>query len=109
MGWTARSSISYWSPLIASVVFGFCMQGIFISAYLYLIDAFGAYSASALVSLTLTRYIGAGAMTIAAGPMYQGIGVHWTLTLMACVATLCVPIPFMLYRWGATIREKSGM
>lgn len=109
MGWTARPGISYWSPLLASVMFGFCMQGIFISAYLYLIDAFGPYAASALVSLTLTRYIGAGGMTIAAGPMYEGIGVAWTLTLMGILAVLCVPVPFVLYKYGARIRERNGV
>ena len=109
MGWTTRSSISFWSPLIASVVFGFCMQGIFISAYLYIIDTYEVYAASALVSLTLTRYIGAGGMTIAAGPMYEGIGVAWTLTLMGCVAVLCTPIPFLLYHFGAKIREKQSV
>nr|POE64978.1 putative efflux pump kojt [Quercus suber] len=108
MGWTARPDISYWSPLLASVLFGFSMQGIFISAYLYLIDTFESVAASALVSLTLTRYVGAGAMTIAANPMYQGIKVEWTLTLLACLALLCLPIPMFFYRFGARIRKSTA-
>ena len=58
------SSIFYWSPLIASVVFGFSVQGIFISTYQYLIDTYELFAASALDSATFFRYIAAEAMML---------------------------------------------
>ncbi|KAB8360691.1 hypothetical protein FH972_024428 [Carpinus fangiana] len=107
MAWTARSDISFWSPLIASVAFGISMQGIFISAYQYLIDSFEAFAASALVSLTLSRYIAAGLMTVAANPMYEALHVEWTLTLLGCLGVICTPIPYCLYYYGAKIRART--
>lgn len=107
MGWTAFSSISFWSPLLASVMFGFSVQGIFISSYLYLIDVFEGLAASALVSLTISRYLMASGMVIIATPMYSNLGVHWTLTLLGCIGFLCMPIPFAFYRYGHLIRARN--
>lgn len=62
MGWTAYPSISYWSPLAASVLFGYGILCVFISSYQYIIDSYESYAASALASVTLIRYVAAGGM-----------------------------------------------
>jgi hypothetical protein len=62
MGWTNYPSISYWSGLISSVMFGYGILCIFISSYQYIIDSYEMYAASALASLTLIRYVAAGGM-----------------------------------------------
>lgn len=105
MGWTSYSSISYWSPLIASVAFGFSVQGIFISTYQYLIDTYELFAASALVSATFFRYIAAGVMVIVSIPMYKNLGVHWSLTLLGCISILMTPVPFVFYKYGHVIRQ----
>lgn len=40
MGWTARPMMSFWSPLIASGVFGNGITCVFISSYEYVADTF---------------------------------------------------------------------
>lgn len=62
MGWTTDANISYWSPLVASVLFGYGILCIFISSYQYIIDTYEMYAASALASVTLIRYVAAGGM-----------------------------------------------
>ena len=62
MGWTAYPSISVWSPLAASVLFGYGILCVFISSYQYIIDSYEVYAASALASVTLIRYVAAGGM-----------------------------------------------
>jgi hypothetical protein len=62
MGWTNYPSISPWSGLVASLVFGYGILCIFISTYQYIIDSYEMYAASALASLTLIRYVAAGGM-----------------------------------------------
>jgi hypothetical protein len=59
---TSQASISIWSPLSASVVIGFGAVCIFISSYMYIIDSYQAYAASALTFVTLVRYVAAGIM-----------------------------------------------
>jgi hypothetical protein len=56
MGWTSWSGVSIWSPLAASVVFGFAVMQLYISCYQYIIDSYEVFAASALVGMTLTRY-----------------------------------------------------
>lgn len=62
MAWTAYPSISFWSPLGASVLFGYGILCVFISSYQYIIDSYESYAASALASVTLIRYVAAGGM-----------------------------------------------
>ena len=107
LGWTAVPSISYWSPLAATVLFGFGILTIFISCYQYIIDSYEIFAASALASITLIRYVVAGGMVEVAIPMYSTLGVHWTLTIMGAVSTLMVPVPYLFYIYGTRIRGKS--
>ncbi|KOS46839.1 hypothetical protein ACN38_g2147 [Penicillium nordicum] len=107
MGWTAKLEISYWSPLVASVFFGFGTICLFISGYQYVADAFEAYTASALSSLQLLRLISAGGMRIAAEPMYMRLGTGWTLTVMGGISFLFLPVPYLLYWKGYKIRAYS--
>ena len=38
--------------------------------------------------------------------MYQGLGVHWASSVPAFLALVCVPLPFLFYKYGATIRKR---
>lgn len=107
MAWTSYPTISIWSPIVASVFFGFAANMIFITSYLYLIDAYEIYAASALVFSTLSRYLCAGSMAVVAIPFYENVGHHWTVTILACFSLLLAPIPYVFYRYGHIIRRKS--
>lgn len=107
MGWTAYPSIPIWSALAGSITFGFAVQGIFISTYQYLIDTYEKYAASALVIATLLRYICAGFMQVVSIPMFENLGVHWSLTLLGCLSVIMTPVPYIFYIYGPRIRAKS--
>ncbi|KAK5195431.1 hypothetical protein LTR99_001953 [Exophiala xenobiotica] len=107
MGWTAYPSVSIWSPILASVLFGYGTIMIFISSYMYIIDSYEMYAASALTFATLARYIIAGGMTVVGIPFYQNMGVHWTLTILAGLSALLAPMPYVFYKYGYLIRRKS--
>ena len=107
MAWTSYSSISIWSPIVASIFFGYAANMIFITSYMYLIDAYEQYAASALVFSTLSRYLCAGPMVVVAIPFYENVGHHWTVTVLACFSLLLAPIPFVFYKYGHMIRRKS--
>ena len=107
MAWTCYSSISIWSPIMASVVIGAGIISIFLSAYMYIIDAYEVYAASALTFVALVRYLAAGGMTVVGVPMYENLGTHYSLTILACISAAAVPIPYVLYRWGPKLRQKS--
>lgn len=60
VAWSSWAGVTFWSPIVATVLFGFGTLGVFISSYQYIIDAFELYAASALVGMTVTRYCVAG-------------------------------------------------
>ena len=39
--------------------------------------------------------------------MFDGIGIEWGMTFLGCVAAIFIPMPFLLYKYGRTIRAKS--
>lgn len=127
MGWTARPDISIWSPLAASVLFGYGESEshvpfspvlipqdvssnektgilcVFISCYQYIIDSYETYAASALASITLIRYVASGGMVVASIPFYQNLGVAYTCTILGCISAL---LGMSTGRSGA--RRKGG-
>lgn len=80
---------------------------IFISSYMYIIDSYEVYAASALTFLTLIRYCFAGGFTVVGIPFYRNVGHHWTVTILACLSLLLTPIPYVFYKYGHIIRKKS--
>ncbi|KAJ6021019.1 Major facilitator superfamily domain general substrate transporter [Penicillium herquei] len=107
MGWTSRPEISLWCPLGAAAAFGFGALGIFVSSYQYVAAAFENVSASALASLQLFRLVAAGVMACIAQIMYHNLGVAWTMTLLGCIATFFLPVPYLLYLYGPYVRGWS--
>lgn len=107
MGWTASPNISVWSPICAAALFGYGVTGVFICAYMYVIDSYEIYSASALTFTALVRYVIAGGMTVVGIPFYDNLGVHYTLTILACISCVLVAVPYSLYKWGHLLRKRS--
>ncbi|KAH8803675.1 major facilitator superfamily domain-containing protein [Xylogone sp. PMI_703] len=107
MGWTAYPTISIWSPILASVLFGFGILSVFVSTYMYLIDSYETYAASALTMITLIRYVASGGMIEASLPMYRNLGVHWALSLLGFLGIIFTTVPYLFYRFGPWIRLKS--
>jgi hypothetical protein len=38
--------------------------------------------------------------------MYENLGIHWASSIPAFLALACVPFPFLLYKYGSTIRAR---
>ncbi|KAK4500264.1 hypothetical protein PRZ48_008453 [Zasmidium cellare] len=109
-GWTARSSINWMSPIIAGGLFSWGSVTIFLSAAMYLIQSYGAsYGASAMAANGIGRYLMSGAFPLFTIQMYETLGIGWATSLMAFVAVLLVPIPFVFFKFGPYFRRKSSM
>ncbi|KAL2426387.1 MFS-type transporter kojT [Exophiala dermatitidis] len=107
MAWTSYAKVSYWCSIVGSAVVGFSVQCIYASTYQYIIDAYEAQAASALVGVTFTSYAVSGGMIPVSVVMYKAIHVHWSLTLLGIISALLTPIPFVFYKFGAKARLKS--
>ena len=38
--------------------------------------------------------------------MYTNLGIHWASSVPAFLTVLCMPFPFVMYRYGASLRMK---
>ncbi|KAK8118244.1 MFS general substrate transporter [Apiospora kogelbergensis] len=107
MAWTCYPSVNIWVPIVGSVFFGYGLVTIFTTTFLYTVFVYQMHTASALAFMTSVRYIIAGALIPASVPMYEELGPHKALTIPAALATIMVPVPFVLYKYGARIRGMS--
>ena len=107
LGWADFSTVSIWCNLTACFVFGVVLIAMYVSSYEYIVDSYGDHAAIALASITMCRYLIAGGMVIAARPMYEGIGTHWSLSFLGIIAAILTPAPFAFWWYGLKLRKRS--
>ncbi len=39
--------------------------------------------------------------------MYENLGTQWASSVPAFLGLVCAPLPFLFYRWGKRLRERS--
>ncbi|KAI0705905.1 MFS general substrate transporter [Cytidiella melzeri] len=111
-GWTSPPAVmpgggNWVGPVSSGIPFGFGMVTIYFSANAYIIDAFPGYVASALAAKTVVRSGSGAAMPLFITAMYHNLGNGWAGSVWAFISLAMVPIPFLFYRYGKTIRSKS--
>lgn len=83
-------------------------MSIFLQALNYLVDAYLMFAASAIAGNTFLRSLCGAAFPLFARQMFDGMGIQWAGTLLGCVAVVLAPIPFIFYKYGAKIRQRSA-
>ncbi|KIX06798.1 uncharacterized protein Z518_04774 [Rhinocladiella mackenziei CBS 650.93] len=108
--WTCYPISIHWAlPIAAGIPFGFGNGAVFIYAGNYLTYSYGIYAASAMAGNAVMRSLLGGTLPLAGPAMYRAIGPNWAGTLLGLLEVLIIPIPFLFYRYGGRIREKSAM
>ncbi|KAF4442925.1 hypothetical protein F53441_11569 [Fusarium austroafricanum] len=98
LGWTARTSISWVSPMLAGIPFGAAQLLISIALTNYLGDSYGMYSASAMAAGTCLRNLAGAGLCLAASPMFTTLGIGWASTVLGGAAVFMCAIPFVFIR-----------
>ncbi|RAH45452.1 MFS transporter [Aspergillus brunneoviolaceus CBS 621.78] len=108
--WTGSPASVHWIvPILAGIPFGAGNTGVFIYATNYLAGSYGVYAASAMAGNSVIRSILGGVLPLVGTYMYSGIGPKWSGTLLGLLEVLIVPIPFVFYKYGYKIRERSTL
>ncbi|KAI0319881.1 MFS general substrate transporter [Amylostereum chailletii] len=111
-GWTSPPILSatgaHWvGPCAAGIPFGFGMTVLYFSANAYLIDTFSTHVASALAAKTVVRSGMGAAMPLFIVPMFHNLSNEWAASLLAFLALAILPIPYLFYIYGRSIRARS--
>ncbi|KAK6579821.1 hypothetical protein PZA11_007529 [Diplocarpon coronariae] len=106
---TSRTSISWVSPALSGIPYGFGYILTIISLLNYLIDNYASFASSANAASNLTRQLVGAALPFAAVPMYRKLGVQWATSLLGFVAAAMSVIPFVFWVYGERILKKSKL
>lgn len=106
--WTGNYPEVLWIvPTLSGLLTGAGIMTIFLQALNYLIDAYLIVAASAIAANTFLRsFFGAG-FPLFATQMFTKLGVDWAGSLLGFLAIAFMPIPFLFYRYGESLRKKS--
>jgi DHA1 family multidrug resistance protein-like MFS transporter len=108
-GWSARPSIHWIMPIIGSSFFSVGAFLLFQAVFTYLSHAYPSYVAEVFASNDLVRSSFGAAFPLFANGMYSRLGVAWGSSLLGFLSIVFIPVPFVLYYYGETIRQKSKM
>lgn len=94
-------------PTIGTVPIGMGLILIFLPCLNYIIDCYLFFAASALAGNAFLRSAFGAAFPLFALQMFNNMGIRWAGTLLGCVAVALLPVPFMFYKYGKRLRQKS--
>jgi hypothetical protein len=77
------------------------------SINMYLVHTYGRYAASAIAASKVLQSIGGAVLPLAGEPMYNRLGLGWGNSVLAFIALAFVPVPWLLYKYGAALRKMG--
>lgn len=108
-GWASRSDVHWIVPIIGTSFFGIAAFTLFNAVLPYLSDAYPDSVASVLAGNDLMRSAFGAGFPLFATAMYKRLGINWASSLLAFLGIAFIPIPFVLYKFGKRIRNKSKL
>ncbi|KAL3491041.1 major facilitator superfamily domain-containing protein [Aspergillus germanicus] len=106
-GWTCYPSIHWIVPVVASGFFGCGMLLVFTGIFTFLVDAYPDCAASALAANAFVRCSSAAAFPLFGNQMYEKLGYQWATSILAFLAVLMMPVPWVFYKYGRWLRGRS--
>lgn len=94
-------------PTIGAAPIGAGLILIFLPCINYIIDCYLLFAASALAGNAFLRSAFGAAFPLFARQMFVNMKIQWAGTLLGCVGVVMIPVPFLFYKYGKQIREKS--
>ncbi|GAP85972.2 putative major facilitator superfamily transporter [Rosellinia necatrix] len=107
-GWTAEYKTHWIFPNIGAFLFSAATIISFQCLQTFLVDTYTRYAASAVSAGTVFRSLAGFGFPLFAPSLYARLGLGWGNTLLALLGVLLGwPGPFLLWRYGETLRKRS--
>lgn len=94
------------APTLEGVLLSFFLLLVSV-AFNYIVDSYVLYAASAIAANTIVRSACGAAAPLFTLQMFKALGVGVGGSLIGAVASLLAIIPFLFWKYGKTIRERS--
>ncbi|KAF8602641.1 MFS general substrate transporter [Ceratobasidium sp. AG-I] len=107
--WTTYPSVHWIVPILSGIPFGVGSILGFTSVVAYMVDSYPLYAASCLAANGIMRSTVAFAFPLFIPHLFDKVGDQWGSMFCGFLALACVPIPFVLIKYGPAIRAKSRL
>lgn len=108
LAWSgAYASVHWIVPCIGGVILSFAIAVLFVAFLTYLSESYLMYAASAQAANQIVRSAVAAVAPLYTQQMFDKLTVGGGGSLIAGIAVLLMPIPFVFKKYGASIRMKS--
>ena len=105
--WTARSDIHWASPLAGVAIFCFGHFWTMQSLFIYIPFSYPQYAASLFAGNSIWRSGVAAGAVVFARPLFLNLGIHYGVTLLACLSLVGIFGTTAIYKWGKQLRARS--
>lgn len=105
--WTTYKSINPAVPVLATALWGWSFYTLILMTYQYTEDTYKTYAASALAVIGFVRNLAGAGFPLFGAQMFENEGYQWAGSILAFLALVMVPIPFILDRYGERLRRRS--
>ncbi|KAK8045522.1 major facilitator superfamily domain-containing protein [Apiospora rasikravindrae] len=107
-GWSARPEVNPAVPIVAIALFACGNVSLFISSMQYISDVYHRTNvASASAANALIRYIFGTVFPLFGLQMYRRLGTGWATSVLALIALILLPGPWLLFKYGKKVRAMS--
>lgn len=109
LAWTGQypNKVHWIVPTIGAFFMGFGLICIFLPSLSYLVECYLPYTASAVAGNTMVRYVFGAVFPLFARQMFERLKVNWGCSLLGFISVFLLPIPFLFYKFGQLLRDKS--
>lgn len=99
---------AHWmGPVVGLTIIFIGIYTIYLAVFSYLADCYTVYASSALSGQSLCRNAAAFAMPLFTEQMYKAMGYQWASFLAGCIGLVMSATPWILFRYGPSIRARS--
>ncbi|GAA5901788.1 hypothetical protein JCM8208_003588 [Rhodotorula glutinis] len=95
------------APIISLILILLGIYHVFNATYNFTADAYPEVASSAIAGQGLLRNMFGGCTPLFANQMFNGMGYQYAGLLLSLVASLAIPLPYILFKYGEKIRAKS--
>ncbi|GAB7359767.1 hypothetical protein MBLNU230_g6938t1 [Neophaeotheca triangularis] len=108
-GWSAEYRTHWVVPNIGAAIFAAGQQMVFQCCQTYIVDSYTRFAASGIAATMVLRSLGGFTFPLFAPGLYDALGYGWGNSVLGFAGVvLGIPAPFLLWKYGARLRVKSG-
>ncbi|KAK5214472.1 hypothetical protein LTS03_004135 [Exophiala xenobiotica] len=106
---TCDGSVSFWSPVVAGAVLGFCDPLLWLAMLNYITDSYPNVAASAIAAFLIPSFLIAAALAHAGVAMFANMNTKWAFATLGFVSFGLVALVYVLFFFGPRLRRYSKL